>query len=131
MPWRASVLQIKAEDGGMNGSAKQTELQQRAIAPLLMAAVVLGLLGLPAAVWLDLRELSERMLRTQAREISRIIDDMRGFYGTDVVARVLQANGPVSATHNYRDVQGAIPIPATLSIELGMECAPSAGQADH
>jgi adenylate cyclase len=61
----------------MNGSAKQTELQQRAIAPLLMAAVVLGLLGLPAAVWLDLRELSERMLRTQAREISRIIDDMR------------------------------------------------------
>src|SRR5688500_8948234 len=99
----------------MDAPAKQRELQQGAIGPLLIAAVVLGLLGLPAAVWLDLRELSERMLRTQAGEISRIIDDMRGFYGSDVVARVLQANGPVTATHNYRDVQGAIPIPATLS----------------
>src|SRR4029450_6664849 len=91
----------------------------RALGPLLVLAVVLGLVGLPVAVWLDLRELSARMLPTQAREISRIIDEMRGFYGSDVVGRVLQATGPVSATHNYREVPGAIPIPATLSIELG------------
>ncbi|MER8710000.1 adenylate/guanylate cyclase domain-containing protein [Mesorhizobium sp. M1088] len=87
--------------------------------PLLVAAVVIGLVGLPVAAWLDLRDLSERMLRRQASEISRIIDEMRGFYGSDVVGRVLQANGAVTATHNYRDVPGAIPIPATLSIELG------------
>ena len=89
--------------------------QQRTMGPLLLAAVILGLLGLPVAVWLDLRLLSENMLRTQAGEISRIIDDMRGFYGSDVVARVLEANGPVIAVHNYRDLAGAIPIPATGS----------------
>jgi class 3 adenylate cyclase len=115
----------------MHELAKRGELQQRAVGPLLVAAVVLGLLGLPAAVWLDLRELSEGMLRTQAREISRIVDVMRGFYGTDVVGRVLQANGPVSAIHNYRDVQGAIPIPATLSIELGKRISADDGSVKY
>jgi adenylate cyclase len=87
--------------------------------PLLMAMVVLSLLGLPAAVWLDLRILSENVLRMQASEISRVIDDMRSFYGSDVVGRVLQTIEPITVTHNYRDTPGAIPIPATLSIELG------------
>jgi adenylate cyclase len=92
---------------------------QRIMGPLLVTAVALGLLGLPVAAWLDLRDLSERMLRLQAGETSRIIDDMRGFYGSDVVGRVLKADRPVTASHNYRNVPGAIPIPATLSIELG------------
>ncbi|WP_377119265.1 adenylate/guanylate cyclase domain-containing protein [Microvirga arabica] len=99
--------------------------------PLLLAAVILGLLGLPVAVWLDLRLLSENMLRTQAGEISRIIDDMRAFYGSDVVARVLQADGPVTAAHNYRDLAGAIPIPATLSIELGMRISAHDGSVKY
>jgi class 3 adenylate cyclase len=105
--------------------------QQRAMGPLLLVAVILGLLGLPIAVWLDLRLLSENMLRTQAGEISRIIDDMRGFYGSDVVARVLQANGPVTAAHNYRDIAGAIPIPATLSIELGKRISADDGSVKY
>jgi len=105
--------------------------QQRAMGPLLLLAVTLGLLGLPLAVWLDLRLLSENMLRTQAGEISRIIDDMRGFYGSDVVARVLQANGPVTAAHNYRDLAGAIPIPATLSIELGKRISAHDGSVKY
>jgi class 3 adenylate cyclase len=108
----------------MAGLAQQIARQRR-IEPLLVAAVVLGLLGLPLAVWLDLRALSERILRVQASEISRIIDEMRGFYGSDVVARVLQAKGSITATHNYRDVAGAIPIPATLSIELGKRISAS------
>ena len=86
---------------------------QRTIAPLLVAAVVFGLLGLPVAVWLDLRVLSESMLRAQANRIGQVIDEMRAYYGSDVVGRILQSNGAVTATHNYRDVPGAIPIPAT------------------
>ena len=105
--------------------------RQRKVGPLLVAAVILGLVGLPAAVWLDLRELSERMLRAQASEISRIIDEMRGFYGSDVVARVLQAKGTVTAAHNYRDIDGAIPIPATLSIELGKRISAADGSVKY
>jgi adenylate cyclase len=62
--------------------------------PLLIASLVVSLLGLPIAAWLDLRALSERMLQTQAGEISRIIDEVRGFYGSDVVGRILPASEP-------------------------------------
>lgn len=104
----------------MAGLTDQAARQQRAIGPLLVAAVFLGLLGLPVAVWLDLRSLSEQLLRQQASETGRIIDDMRGFYASDVVGRVLQAHGQVTTgAADYEKVPGAIPIPATLSIELG------------
>jgi len=36
-----------------------------------------------------------------------------------VVGRVQSAAGPTQVLHNYLDVPGAIPIPATLSLELG------------
>ncbi|MER8834682.1 adenylate/guanylate cyclase domain-containing protein [Mesorhizobium sp. M0909] len=115
----------------MAGLGEQIARQQRTMGPLLVAAVVIGLIGLPVAAWLDLRDLSERMLRRQASEISRIIDEMRGFYGSDVVGRVLQANGAVTATHNYREVRGAIPIPATLSIELGKRISAHDGSVKY
>jgi adenylate cyclase len=101
------------------------------LGPLLTIAVVLGVLGLPAAVWLDMSALSEKTLRTQASEIGRIIDDMRGFYASDVVGRVLAAKQPVSATHNYHDVDGGIPIPATLSIELGKRISAQDGTVKY
>jgi hypothetical protein len=53
--------------------------ERRSYGPLVVAGVVLLLLGLPLAAWLDMRGLSENILRRQADEISRIIDDMRGF----------------------------------------------------
>ncbi len=94
--------------------------QQRTMGPLLVVAVLLGLMGLPIAVWLDLRSLSEQVLRLQATETGRIIDDMRSFYASDVVGRVLQAHGQVTTgAADYLSVPGSIPIPATLSIELG------------
>jgi len=112
-------------------AGEQRIAHHRAMGLLLILAVMLGLLGLPVAVWLDLRQLSERLLRTQASEISRIIDDMRAFYGSDVVGRVLQATGPVTARHNYREVGGAIPIPATLSIELGKRISAHEGSVKY
>ncbi|MGV3633888.1 MAG: adenylate/guanylate cyclase domain-containing protein [Pseudorhodoplanes sp.] len=88
---------------------------------LLVTFLVLAMLaGLPIAAWLDMRALSDRILARQSDEVSRIINDMRNFYATDVVGRVLSRNVAVP-THNYREVDGGIPIPATLSIELGKQ----------
>jgi adenylate cyclase len=87
--------------------------------PRTVAVVLLLLLGLPLAVWMDLRDLSGGILKEQAFQTGKIIDDMRGFYASDVVARVLAAHQQVKPVHNYTEVDGAIPIPATLSIELG------------
>ncbi|HEY7248845.1 MAG TPA: ATP-binding protein [Xanthobacteraceae bacterium] len=88
--------------------------------PLLLALLVLALLaGLPLAVWLDLSNLSETALHRQASDLNSIISSMRDYYGNNVVARALHASGPIQALPNYREVPGAIPIPAEMSIELG------------
>ena len=86
---------------------------------VLIALVVLLLAGLPAAVWLDLRTLAERSLRRQASDLNSVITSVRGYYASNVVARVLAAPGSTQVVHNYDAVPGAIPIPATLSLELG------------
>ncbi|CAN5383908.1 adenylate/guanylate cyclase domain-containing protein [soil metagenome] len=81
--------------------------------------VLLLLIGLPVAVWLDLRNLAERSLTLQATDLNSVITSVRSYYATNVVARVLGSPGKTNVIHNYMDVPGAIPIPATLSLELG------------
>jgi adenylate cyclase len=81
--------------------------------------VVLLLLGLPIAVWLDLSKLVETNLRRQASDVNSIISSVRNYYANNVVGRVLASPGMTRVVHNYRDIPGAIPIPATLSLELG------------
>ena len=103
----------------MSSVSERTARHQRIMAPLLVRAVLFGLAGLPVAVWLDLRGLSERMLEAQAVETGRVIDQMRSFYASDVVQAVNGATGRVVTTHDYKGVPNAMPIPATLSLELG------------
>jgi class 3 adenylate cyclase len=81
--------------------------------------VLLVLAGLPIAVWLDLRNLSERSLTEQADELSSTIDTIRNYYASNVVGRILAHGEKTQVLPNYPDVPGAIPIPATLSLELG------------
>ena len=81
--------------------------------------VLLVLAGLPGAVWLDLRNMSERALTEQANELSSTIDSIRDYYSSRVVGRVLAGGEKTHVLPNYAEVPGAIPIPATLSLELG------------
>ncbi len=82
-------------------------------------AVVLALVLLPVAVWLDLRNLAEESLTRQATELNSTITDIRGYYGQNVIGRIQQNGGNAVPVHNYESTPGGIPIPATLSIELG------------
>src|SRR3569832_1634571 len=83
---------------------------------VLAAWVALLVLGLPLAVWLDLRSVTQASLRRQASDLNAVINGVRGFYGSNVGGRVLAAPGVATqVTHNYESVRGAIPIPATLS----------------
>jgi adenylate cyclase len=86
---------------------------------ILAPLVVLLLLGLPFAVWLDLSKLVETNLRRQASDANSIISSVRNYYANNVVDRVLASPGMTKVVHNYKDFPGAIPIPATLSLELG------------
>lgn len=94
-----------------------TGTQLRSVA--LVALVVILLAGLPFAVWLDLRDLTEDALRRQAADLNSVITSIRSYYATNVVGRVVAAAGSTKVLPNYMDVPGAIPVPATLSIELG------------
>ncbi len=86
---------------------------------LLLLLVVL-LVGLPVAVWLDLTNFAETNLKRQASDLNSVISSVRGYYANNVVGRILAAPGVATQVlHNYEDVPGAIPIPATLSLELG------------
>ena len=93
------------------------DLRSRGLITSLLIAVLL--LSLPLAVWLDLTNLAEAALRRQASDLNSVITSVRGYYATNVVGRVLANPGSTQVVHNYEAIPGAIPIPATLSLELG------------
>src|SRR5499427_4677708 len=87
---------------------------------LVLTSLVLALLvGLPVAVWLDLRNLTETLLLRQAKDLNSVVSSVRGYYASNVVGRVLASPSETKVLHNYESIPGAIPIPATLSLELG------------
>jgi class 3 adenylate cyclase len=82
------------------------------------AAFILGtaalLIGLPVAVWLDLRGVSDRMLRREAEEIRRIVNDISAYFGREIVAKL----------HRQLDAaevraRETVPMPLMMSPELG------------
>src|SRR5579883_2915411 len=59
----------------------------------MLLAVLVLVIGLPVAVWLDLEDISARALGNEAAQINEIISSIRSYYGTNVVGRVLNAPG--------------------------------------
>lgn len=97
----------------------------------LQVFVIFMLLGLPFAVWLDLRHISVTLLLQQAKDINAIISSIRSYYTGNVVGRVQEGGGHTVVVHNYLDVSGAIPIPATLSLELGKVIGEKQGNIEY
>jgi len=109
-----------ARQGGEEGTLGSAPTTGRRRVLLLIALVLIMLIGLPLAVWLDISNLSRNILGRQAHDLSSVITSIRGYYASNVVGRVLAAHGvPTQVVHNYETIPGAIPIPATLSLELG------------
>jgi adenylate cyclase len=92
------------------------DIRSSALTGFLVAVL---LAALPVAVWLDLTNLAEAALRRQASDLNSVVTSVRSYYATNVVGRVLAHPGETKVVHNYEAVPGAIPIPATLSLELG------------
>src|SRR5580658_3294632 len=86
---------------------------------MLIFLVLVMLVGLPIAVWQDLRNLTEKALLRQANDLNSVVSSVRAYYASNVVGRVLASPGSTQVVHNYETIPGAIPIPATLSLELG------------
>jgi serine/threonine protein kinase len=87
-----------------------------------MAAGLLLAVSLSSAFGLyELSRLSEYLVRTSALESaaqqSEILDEVNNMYSADVVDRATLKGVP--ATHDYVTRKDAIPLPATLTIDLG------------
>ena len=85
---------------------------------LVLAALFLA--GVTVIYW-HVSQLQAETITTTALENTRLytqaITEFRTLYTSEVVERV-RPHGVVAA-HDYRDKEGAIPLPATLSIMLG------------
>ena len=62
--------------------------------------------------------ISESSARLQSANVKSMINEIRGYYAKQIVGRVKPFDGKSKVVHNYQEVPGAIPIPATLSLEL-------------
>ncbi len=58
-------------------------------------------------------------MKNEAVEIASLVDNIRAYYSQNIVSNVQEGEGKVVLSERYHDFKGGIPIPATLSIELG------------
>ncbi len=93
---------------------------------LLVAGGILTLFGVFAiTIVVALYVLIERHERAEALDAlvstakisTQNISSFRAFYSGEILSNIDKTKVPV--THEFRDVEGALPLPATMSIELG------------
>lgn len=105
--------------------------RSRRIARWLAVGFVATIVALPAVLYVTLRAANARQLQQHGQEITAAASSIRTFYTTNVVDRVLAADGAVVVTDDYRAVHGGIPIPATFSIEIGSLFGIAHGDGDE
>lgn len=84
-----------------------------------LSLFIILLIGLPFVIYNSLSLHAEDESLRLARSFSSAISTIRSYYAKNVAARVLESHGQVVLTEKYLSQKGGIPIPATLSIELG------------
>ena len=88
---------------------------------IILALLVLFVSAVVFTMW-HLTHLQSRLNESSALEHAKlyaeVIKEFRTLYTQEVVETV--RNQGIMVTHDYRDHQGAIPLPATLSMLLGM-----------
>jgi signal transduction histidine kinase len=86
----------------------------------IMVLAVLFCFGVAATLW-HLSSLSSNLVKSGALQGASLyaesLTELRTFYGSQIVERVTPQG--VEVTHDYAKKEGAIPIPATFSIEFG------------
>ena len=92
-------------------------LRRAGLTPAL-SLFLLALIAGPFVMYSALIHHAENEALKDARAFSGVISVVRSYYAANVSARLLSAPGHAAVTERYRDIPGAVPIPATLSIEL-------------
>jgi signal transduction histidine kinase len=100
---------------GRLGASLVAALTER---PLLTIAVysLIGLAMVLGQTWRHTEQIKAAAVAEAAASYSQAIDVFRAYYGSEIVPRAQKAG--VEVTHDYHDKPKALPIPATMSLEL-------------
>jgi len=107
-PW---LLSLRAWLGRLNSWLRRPDM--------VLGLLLISLLLLPVVMLSSISGATVAQMELQADEISTLATGIRAYYADNVIARLQAADGQAVYSENYRDIHGGIPIPATLSIELG------------
>ena len=99
------------------------------LGPMMWAFVVVSL-ALPFVMYRALDEHTSHEALRQARAITLVATAARSYYATNVVGPAIRNKGFVTLSEVYHKIDGGIPIPATMSIELGKAIRDSSGARD-
>lgn len=81
--------------------------------------LIVTLLGFPVAAYLTLMNHAGHEAMRDAQQFNKVLSVFRQYFTANVAARLLEGHERITLTENYRSIPGGIPIPATLSIEIG------------
>jgi PAS domain S-box-containing protein len=95
-----------------------------ALAILFLTLVV----ALPSGIYFSLIHQAEQRSQREAQALSSVVSVFRAYYATNVAGRIISGGGKVTLSENYHQITGGVPIPATLSIELGEAIAKASGE---
>ena len=87
---------------------------------MLIGILVLLLASISWVFWqyeLSREEAQKQVALTDAKHFSDSVAQFRNFYASEILPPLRQRNVPI--THNFREVEGAIPLPATFAKEFG------------
>ena len=86
--------------------------------PLLTIATysLIGLVAVLGQTWRHTEQIKAAAVAEAAASYSQAIDVFRSYYGSEIVPRAQKAG--VEVTHDYHGKPQALPIPATMSLEL-------------
>ncbi|NKB58657.1 MAG: DUF3365 domain-containing protein [Alphaproteobacteria bacterium] len=112
------MAQLAQRDNGA-GSAGGRLVERLAARPILTLGIfaIVGMALIGGQMYRVVSTVSQDTALEAAMSYSAAISDIREYYSSTVVPRAKA--GGAEASHDYRDIEGAIPLPATLTIELG------------
>lgn len=94
------------------------QIRNHGLTPAFLVFLI-ALIGLPFVLYSLLWQHAQNEALRNARSLSAVITIVRSYYAANVSGRLLQSDSKAILSERYHEIPGAIPIPATLSIELG------------
>ena len=97
---------------------------ENSISCLTILTLILTLaMVVPLGIYFSFDCQSRKMSQYESQSLKKIISIFRSYYATNVAGHILSGDGQVTLSENYHQIRGGVPIPATLSIELGAAIA--------